>query len=240
MIQTNGSNTGSSSKVFNLFTNFLSRTKSNNDEHSINIAMSQQQISNNPTSATSNYLNLKNLKRASSTSQFSSNINKHSTDASGKSRETQDSSSSPTNRSLSKFSPSNLFTSKSKSGILNKEGGVESAKPLSVKTENSKYRRSFDDVSSLSISRFSTNNDTSIINKFDANTALSTKNNGLIFLPNSGDDLTGEIESTVEGDREHESMGNYENLGLGTAAILREPLRSSSSFCATNLHLIQE
>jgi len=94
--------------------------------------------------------------------------------------------------------------------------------------------------------------DSSIINRFDENTAYSTKNNGLIFLPNNNDS---NHETTLFCNENIlvTSAANYENLNLGptnscTSPIVVESLssksngaipRTSSTFCA-NLHQIEE
>ena len=93
--------------------------------------------------------------------------------------------------------------------------------------------------------------DTSIINRFDENTAYSTKNNGLIFLPNNND--TNNETLFCNENILVTSAANYENLNLGptnscTSPIVVESLssksngaipRTSSTFCA-NLHQIEE
>lgn len=233
--QTNPGN----SKKFNIFTSFLSRTKSNNNDQPEDV---EKMINNS--SSTNNYLNIKNLKRASSSSQFSASTSlKSQLGNEPNGAKFHENLSSSTNRSLSIFNPSNLFPSKSKAIVPNKEmSDNQTPKLMDIKSDQNKYRRSFDDISTLKTQRFDPNNDTSIINKFDENTALSTKNNGLIFLPaKSGDGSPFlEFDSSEGFNRKQSESGIYENLRLGLTTEHQEPLQTSLSYCATNLHLTQE
>ena len=123
----------SNNKVFNLFNNLLNRNK-----------------------LEPNYLSIKNLKRATSSTQF-------------------------TKSSSSKSAESN--------------GEAKNCSLKSEQTSGFKMRRSFDDVARVS-PEYGCHGDTfiSLDNKKYQNTAFSTKNNGLIFLP------------------QNQILDNYENL----------------------------
>lgn len=214
MTGSNEIQTNSGSKVFSLFTNFLSRTKSGNEENSTHLAFKQS-------SSIGNTANLKNLKRASSSSQFSTN--KSQSGLLVESGMVCDTSLSPSGRSLSIFNPSSLFAGKSKSGAINKD----MIKPSSS-SKLDRYRCSSDNFSNLSID---SDNDTKVINKFDENTTLSTKNNGLIFLPTNPCE---HVSSHVKKKDNHKTETiNYENIFLGS--VCNQPSKANSPFSASNI-----
>ena len=224
-----------SNKMLNLFSNFLSR-HNNHSKSSLNTQSND--------SSHSNYLNIKNLKRATSSTNFGGSIK---TKVSSPPTFTSESSSTSINKLL--FNPAALFSmnnlgskhknsdSSSKQYQQQQQQQQANLPPsLSFIKSNNKYRRSYDDVSKLSIlisdsvpseqqqqpqqnkkqiispkstafsfgskksskSQLTTNQETSLDStsentenifidlsnnsKFE-NTAFSTKNNGLIFLP---------------------------------------------------------
>ena len=178
----------SSNKVLNIFTNLLNRNKSSTSNQ-------ESPAGSKLSTGAENYLNVKNLKRATSSTHFSKV------------------KSSPTNNSDSVnsklFNPASIFNgNKAKPSSTSTSQDNQKITNLGLMKTSNKYRRSYDDVSKLAVlnetpqqqmvkSQFknsyikeenlvASGNQDSIIN-LDSNryenTAFSTKNNGLIFMP---------------------------------------------------------
>jgi len=221
-----------SNNVLNLFSSFLNRHSHNSKtllnqnlsfSNSSNTAMNNNNNNNNASNNNGNYLNIKNLKRATSTNNFG-----------GGSKIKVNSNEAPTSTNKAFFNPVALFSSSNNSSNNNKNKATEilqsnntNLAPNLMKTSNNKHRRSYDDFSKLSIqvtdsnpfeqSQISTKSNVMVVSprnnagskhanssnfikdlnssetenifidlssnsKFE-NTAFSTKNNGLIFLP---------------------------------------------------------
>ena len=159
--------------MLNLFSNLLNRNKSANQ------TLEGESVENADNQA-SNYLNLKNLKRATSSTHFAKSKSKLAAPSSP----TINTDHNKSNENSAKFlNPTSLFSLNSRQTKPDNSEAKKSKTNSHLTIKPNKYRRSFDDVSTLlglSVLPSANANNT----KFE-NTAFSTKNNGLIFIPSS-------------------------------------------------------
>jgi hypothetical protein len=205
-----------SNKMLNLFSSFLNRHSHNSKtlfnhqnlsfSNSSNTAMNNNNNNNN-----GNYLNIKNLKRATSTNNFGggSKIKVHSNEA-------------PTSANKAFFNPVALFSSSSNnnnnknkvSEIL--QSNNENLAPSSMKTSNNKHRRSYDDVSKLSIQVTDSNT-------FEQS-QISTKSNVLVVSPRDAISTT----SKLFGNKNNNAASKHGN-NLNFESTLIKDLNSSET-----------
>jgi len=256
-----------SNKMLNLFSSFLNRHNSKTLlNQNLSFSNSSNTAMNNPSSNSGNYLNIKNLKRATSSNNFGVGP-KIKVNSNSAANETTNSVNKTLFNPVALFSNSNNSNKNKTSELL--QSKVQNTANLSsnfsfMKTNN-KHRRSYDDVSKLSIqvtdsnpheqsqvlnkqnnfispetsskmfknkntskNQANPNLETNLITNLNSteaenifidlsnnskfeNTAFSTKNNGLIFLPSPT-----KIQSSLENFQKQNKPqnDNYEPDGI--------------------------
>lgn len=224
----------SSNKVLNLFSHFLNRNKSSSPSQ----ALSTNETNNNKSSENlntknsqeTNYLNLKYLKRASSSSHFNkSHSNEHQINRklSTSKLVSQNKISIISNSPLKEQTNNRNSEEKRPSIIITNEHDVKS------------NRRSYDDATLLNNSDL--NNSSFNNNKFE-NTTFSTKNNGLIFIPSPKNCVDTKqarpVSCSSDINIQIESYNNYENLDQDLTESIANHLNEIDSKLPVQINIV--